>query len=149
MLARFNKIILKYLYHVIKMINSSRGFGLVECILAIFIVSLAFVAMMEMFNVSTTLNKRAKSWAVAQSLLQQGMEEIENLGFTRLDDDWKDTEIVVSGIPPLTKKRVRWEWIDENGDADNDYKKIEVTIEWYEENVTRELKAVTYLSGHE
>ena len=104
---------------------------------------------MEMFNVSTTLNKRAKSWAVAQSLLQQGMEEIENLGFTRLDDDWKDTEIVVSGIPPLTKKRVRWEWIDENGDADNDYKKIEVTIEWYEENVTRELKSVTYLSGHE
>ena len=129
-------------------INNQKGFGLVESILAILIISIAFVAMMEMFNVSANLDKRAKSWAIAQSLLQKGMEEVKNLGFTGLDDDWKDTELVVNGIPPITKEKVHWEWEDEDKDSTNDYKKVEVSIIWYEENATRELKAVTYMSSH-
>ncbi len=125
------------------------GFTLVEVIIAIIIVALAFTAMMEMFKVSTTLSKRAKSLTIAQEILQQGMEEVKNLGYSGLDSSWQDTFLEVVGIPPQTIRRVRWEWVDDDGNSSNDYKKVEVSVEWYEENTLRTLKAVTILSEHE
>ena len=120
-----------------------------EVIIAIIIVALAFTAMMEMFKVSTTLSKRAKSLTIAQEILQQGMEEVKNLGYAGLDSSWQDTFLEVVGIPPQTIRRVRWEWVDDDGNSSNDYKKVEVSVEWYEENTLRTLKAVTILSEHE
>ncbi|HEX68232.1 MAG TPA: type II secretion system protein [bacterium] len=126
-----------------------RGFTIVEVLIAVLIISLAFIAMLELINTSSLLSKRAKSWIVAEEILQQGMEEVINLGYGGLDASWQDTFIEVKGIPPKTIKRVRWEWVDENGDSINDYKKVEVSVEWWEENALRRLTAVTYLSNHD
>ena len=121
-----------------------RGFTIIEVLIAVLIISLAFIAMLELINVSSLLSKRAKSWIVAEEILQQGMEEVINLGYGGLDASWQDTF-----IPPKTIKRVKWEWVDENGDSIKDYKKVEVSVEWWEENALRRLTAVTYLSNHD
>ncbi|GEM_PF-3060408 len=133
-----------------RMLNNQKGFGLVECILSIFIISIAFVAMVDMFNVAASFNKRAKSWAIAQSLLQEGMEGVKNRGYGWLTEDWSDTDLTLT-VPdgfPLKESKVHWNWVSDGGNPQA-YKEVEVSIKWYGENVTRELKAVTYLSEHE
>ncbi len=122
------------------------GFTLVEAILAIFIISLTFIAMMKMFNVSLLLGIRAQNLLIATNLAQEGIEEIRNIGYTV---PLGDKEEEIEGIPPSTKRIVEVSWVNDPEGSGKDYKKVRVKIEWYEENQKKSIELITYLSAHE
>ncbi|HIE44222.1 MAG TPA: type II secretion system protein [Candidatus Omnitrophica bacterium] len=127
-----------------------KGFSYVECLIAIFIVTLAFVAMMVAFNTATVMAKRAKNLIVATSLLREGIEEVKNLGYDNLSPG--TTETIVEGIPPQTRRTITVEIIDDSDDGvsgDTDYKKVTVSIAWFEENEENNVSISTYISDHE
>lgn len=126
-----------------------KGLTIIEVMVAILIISLAFLAMMRMFSVATMLGHQGDNLSVALSLARTRVEEVRNIDYDDLEVGETDVSLTPPPIPPETHQITKVEWVNDPDGSGNDYKKVTVTITWYEYNRTATLSLVTYVSAYD
>lgn len=110
-----------------KEFNHSRrkGFTIIEAVVAVAILSIAFVAIIQIFPGTIGLNTNSKRLTVATHLAQQKLEEFvaTPYSYISLESDPSFTNFTESGFYDFA-------WKAKITQEDTDLKKIEVTVSW-------------------
>lgn len=68
-------------------LSESKGFTLIEIVVAITFMAIAFAAVMQIFISTNNLNQQAFNLSTATQLVHQKIEELRNVAYTALPDD--------------------------------------------------------------
>lgn len=68
----------------LKNIKNTRGLSLIEIVVAIFILTTAFIAVMHSFPMGLAINKGASNATIASYLAQEKIEELHSLGYENI-----------------------------------------------------------------
>ncbi|MEW5766069.1 MAG: hypothetical protein AB1797_00375 [bacterium] len=142
--------------------KAEKGIGLIGSVIAVAILMLVVLAVAALFRHGSILTVRTKTALRATHMIEEEMEELRGRGgkwFVDPNNNWQigvpdiDYNVTVPIDNPATMTIFVNYWNDEtdtiapaNIPDSRDYLKVEVKIDWQEDNVDRERQAVTYLN---
>ncbi len=119
--------------------NFQKGFSLIETIVTISIVTVAFFAIIQIFPFSIQINKKAQNLTTASYLAQAGIERALSVGYDDLTTGAYETKDRLSeesnSFLYYFQRQTSVEYVDANLQAagsDAGLKKVEVTVFWDE-----------------
>jgi len=125
--------------------GSSKGFSLLELIIAIAVLAIGLVGVLQIFPIGLRASQRAGMMTKASFLAQNKIEDVKLAGFD-----------AIAELPPkipLSGKDGDFEWVVkidnvslEGVESQDDMRKITVTINWPERNITRSRDFITYVN---
>ena len=117
------------------------GFTLLEILIALIIFTLAVVVIAGLFSTGLISSLDSENTTIAMNLAQRRMEEIRNLGFTNINDEFKGN---VADFPGFQREV---EISDPPGDPmTDDLKEITVTVYWTYKGEEVDVSLETYVS---
>ena len=77
---------------IIKNIKNKKGFSLIEIIVAVFILTIAFISVMYAFPLGLSINKGASNATIASYLAQEKIEELHSQGYENIATGTTETK---------------------------------------------------------
>jgi len=134
---------------------NQQGLSLIEMVVAIFILTLAFIALSQAFPTGLAINKRASNTTIASYLAQEKIEELHSLKYINIATGTIETKhrLATSSVNYLYyfQRETEVSCVDGNLDAtttDSGLKKLSATI-YYTDSVSkteREYNITTLIS---
>lgn len=112
--------------------GTSKGFTLIEIVLAIFIMSLGIIAIMQVFPTTLMVSKDTEEMTRATFLAERKMEEVK--GKIRYENDFANdyNESSPTAFPP-PDENYKYTVIDTEDEHPGEVKEIKVTV-WHDSN---------------
>lgn len=120
-----------------------RGFTIIEMIITIALMGALVSGIFPLFTKGIALNKKAKNKLIAY---QRAQKEIETLRGTNFDSISNSNFSV--GELPMGSGQITVDGDFDNDGGDDEIKEVLVTINWQEENATKNVALTTYIAQH-
>lgn len=118
-------------------ISSSRGFTLLEVLLATLVITLGFFALLQVFSLGLFASRDNESVLVATQLAQEKMDEIRNKSYASIANEAK---AAVTGFSDFQREVVVTT-------PQTDLKQVSVNVYWNTKSVELNTGLVTYASN--
>lgn len=108
-----------------------RGFTLIETIISIVVIGIAFLGLLAMFTGVLTNAPRDEVMSIATMLARGEMERVIGLGFSNITDEHRDSPVSFGGNFNNYSWQVRVDTVPTdiaNDPSMNDYKQVEVMV---------------------
>jgi len=118
--------------------KTNKGFSLVETLVAIAIICIAFFMFQSLSN-TTTLARSAKNEDMALKITSNKIEELRALGYSSLPTSGSFSDPALSSLPSSSAAMAI-------SDYDTKTKQVTVTVSWTESNGNRSVALTTLLA---
>ena len=136
-------------------LKNSKGLSMVEIMFATIILYLVLIGLIGLYVSTLKMVSIGKTETIAVALTNEIMEHARKLPYQDVGIIGANETGVPTGTLPETTQVVREgidftinndvRWVDDDGDNENDYKKLRVTVSWlFVESETGRTKTSTY-----
>jgi prepilin-type N-terminal cleavage/methylation domain-containing protein len=125
--------------------DASRGFTLLEVLIAIGILSIGLLGMATLTGSIIGYNRMAREITEATTLAQAKMEELKNEAWDNIQTETEaNLDAAGNDAPPGIYERVTE--VAQAGSGDNPYKMVDVTVSWDWRGKTRNVALKTIIA---